>query len=211
MKPRFGKPYLYATWLSPLLAGSASCQAAVWTKAHFFYDKRRSDFDFTAWRIAHTAMLEKRAAELRADGWTVTTEDQNAFKLNGKVAILSGKPDLVSRLGDDVLISDLKSGQRRDSDVVQVLLYLFALPLVLTQLRSQRLAGEVVYVDGTVPVTMDLLTADVRARILAVIDTVAGETSPPKVPAFRECSFCDLAACQERIKVDPAMVETTAF
>src|SRR3977135_4475098 len=118
--PRAGKPYCWVSWVRKVLAGEGQCQYQPWLKAHFRYDKRLdTNFNLAAWTRDHTVLVEARATELRADGWTVTLEAENAFKLHGNTAILSGQPDLIAVRDDAALVVDGKTGQQRHSDFWQ--------------------------------------------------------------------------------------------
>lgn len=195
--------YIWVTWLTSLLAGDASCWHQPWLKSHFKITKLdRGGFDLAGWKVQHTEMVEKRTAELLEAGWAVTLEDQNFFTLAGRVAKLAGKPDIVAIRGDEALIVDCKSGQRRASDIQQVLVYMFALPLASERFQTLRLAGEVQYPDGSIPIRPEQFTDELKARIIAAITKIGSSTVPPTTPSARECAFCDIS------KVDcPARIE----
>src|SRR5438094_6799676 len=115
--PRTGKPFVYTTWLTPLLAGEMQCQYAAWFRAHYQYAKRPdTTFNLAAWNAEHTKLLDRRRRELEADGWKVTLENVNAFRLNGATAILAGKPDLIASRNNSWLVVDTKTGQQRNKD-----------------------------------------------------------------------------------------------
>lgn len=136
------KPYVHVTWASKLLSGENSCEWAAWQKAHFGAPKRnRSDLD--GWIIKHTALLQKTRERFEKEGLRVFTEDQNKFVLNGSTAVLGGKPDLVIT-GDENFICDIKTGQPKTSDRMQVMVYMYALSRAPTrfngiQYRAKRL------------------------------------------------------------------------
>lgn len=206
--------YIWVTWLTALLAGDASCWYSAWIRAHFKIDSvRRGDFDLASWKVTHTEMVEARSAALTADGWTVTLEDQNFFTLRGRTAKLAGKPDIVAIKGDDALCVDCKSGQRRASDIQQVLLYMFALPLASDRFKDKRLSGEVQYRDGSIPIQPEQFTDELRARIIQTITKVGASTVPTTTPSARECAFCDVgkADCPSRIETTPAEAVVSEF
>ena len=124
-------PYLWVTWLSKLLVGDFSCEWAAWFKAHYKnYERMPSDFDVTVWQMNHTALLNDVRDMLEAEGRRVFMESQNYFNLRGSSGtVLGGKPDLVA-VDDDgrAEIIDIKTGQPRASDNVQVMIYMYALP-----------------------------------------------------------------------------------
>ena len=140
-------PYLWVTWLSKLLVGDFSCEWAAWFKAHYKnYERMPSDFDVTVWQMNHTALLNDVRDRLEAEGRRVFMESQNYFNLRGSSGtVLGGKPDLVA-VDDDgrAEIIDIKTGQPRASDNVQVMIYMYALPHI-PQFRGMEFDGLLVY------------------------------------------------------------------
>ena len=55
--------------------------------------------------------VERAAPAVGSRGYTVSTEGQNSFNLRGRSAVLAGKPDLVARRGDEVVVVDAKTGK----------------------------------------------------------------------------------------------------
>ncbi len=206
--------YLWPTWITSLLAGEAQCWYAPWMKAHFKLNLLdRGGFDLAAWKVQHAEMVDQRAGELRAEGYTVTLEDQNAFHLQGRAAKLGGKPDIIGVRGERGLIVDCKGGKRRDSDVQQVLIYLFAAPLAHPHLQKVALDGEVRYRDGAVAIRAEQFTPELRQRIVEAITKVGSAMVPPAAPSARECRFCDIAKtdCPARIETAAEDVQVEAF
>lgn len=195
-------PWVYVTWVTGLIAGDKQCAFAPWLQAHFKIEKLARGFDLSAWKVEHSAMVEARVRALVADGWTVFVEDQNDFKLRGQAATLSGKCDIVAVRGDDALVEDCKSGQQRDSDFVQVLIYMIALPLFHAAVKGKRLVGAVQYKKHRREVQPEELTPALRQRILDTIKRMGDRTPPAAVPSSGECRFCDVskADCAQRIE-----------
>lgn len=203
---RPGKPYIWATWLAKLLGGQ-QCVWSAWFKAHYKYDKYEEEAaDLVKWNQDHTKLMSGRRRELEADGWTVTVEDQNAFRLNGASAVVAGKPDLVAVKGDRAIVVDGKTGRERDSDVWQVLLYLFAIPKSRPDLPN-NIEGEVHYKSGDITLTRQELDDQRIADLVALIKTVGGDTPPPKVPSRDECKRCNIGIqdCPQRVTADRGM------
>jgi hypothetical protein len=209
---RNGKPYIYVTWLAKLLGGH-ECTWSAWFKAHYKYDKYETYAqDLQAWNRDHSDLMQKRRAELEREGFTVTVEEANAFKLEGQVAVVAGKPDLIAHKPGLVLLVDGKTGRERESDIWQVLLYLFALPKTRPQLTEGAVVeGEVQYKRGgtRISVTPGELDEPRKARLLALIGEVAGAQAPPRRPSAHECRVCNIgpADCPQRIR--PAREQTT--
>jgi hypothetical protein len=195
-EPRRGKPYVYVTWLSALLAGSDRCWWRTWYQAIHKYAKLPEDPERAAflaeWTKTHDAMTETRAAGLRAEGWAIKVEDEAAFKIRGAGGDLAGKPDIVAMKGNDVLVIDCKSGRRRLSDHEQVRIYIFALRL----LGRGAVRGEVQYRDGREAVSYE--TAD-GERVAAAMRAVTNpEQTFKPAPSAYECGRCQIAACTAR-------------
>lgn len=203
---RTGKPYIWVTWLAKLLGGDL-CVWSAWFKAHYRYDKfEEQALDLAQWNREHTELMRERKLELEEAGYTVTTEAQNEFKIEGKVAVFAGKPDLVASMkenGGFTYVIDGKTGQRRDSDWWQVLIYLFALPKSRKDLIVGTLEGEIQYRRGDVrvPVYPADLTPERYHRLITLIETIGSATPPEKVPSRGECQRCNIGStdCPQRV------------
>lgn len=202
---RYGKPYIYVTWIAKLLGGQR-CLWSAWFKAHFKYEKyEEQGFDLAKWNRDHDRLMAKRRRALELDGWTVTVEEANAFKLEGASAVVAGKPDLIAVKGDRVLLVDGKTGRERESDVWQVLIYLYALPKRRPDLAALQIEGEVHYRDGDITLTPDELTNGGRLDpIVDLIKVISSDTPPAKVPSRDECKRCNIGKkdCPQRISQD---------
>lgn len=210
---RFGKPYIFVTHLAKLLGGRR-CVWASWFAAHYRYEKHEEQaLDLVQWNREHNALMDRRRRELEREGFTVTAEDQNAFKLEGASAILAGKPDLVATKPGVTLVVDGKTGRERESDIWQVLLYLFALPKQKPELKV-GLEGEVQYKRGArITVMPEELTPERMGRITDLIAVVAGPNAPAKAPSAYECKTCNIGPkdCPQRIRADVGTVAVGEF
>lgn len=201
--PRGSKPYIWVTWLSGLLGGK-SCLWSAWFKAHFKYQKFEMEASqLVEWNRDHNRLMRARRQELEEAGWTVSVENQNEFKLEGAIAIVAGKPDLIATMPGHVLIVDGKTGRERDSDLWQVLLYLFAFPKCRPDVVG-ALEGEVHYKQGDkrITVTPSELTTDRLDDLVTMIKIVGGSTPPAKAPSRDECKRCNIGVgdCPERFQ-----------
>lgn len=203
MKPTGKKPYFTAKALAGILSGDNQCQAALWVKSRFWAKRLPSTFDFVTWEATHNAMVAKRKGELEALGYTVTIENANKFELEGATARVTGKPDIISIKGDDVLIPDCKSGSQRSTDFWQVLVYLACVPIARKDLAGKRISGELVYEHGVIEIPPEELTDERRAAIFAKVRELAREQPFPYTPSPSECGFCDLAECTARMQPVP--------
>ena len=66
-------------------------------------------------------------------------EGQNSFQLHGRSATLAGKPDLITQRDGQAVIVDVKTGQESASHVVQVMIYLYGIPIALERYRTLKL------------------------------------------------------------------------
>lgn len=209
-------PYIWPTWISGLLSGDKDCEYAAWYRAHYQdYNKRSDGFDFAKWKEDHTALLKQDRAQMTKEGFKVFTEGQNAFTWKGKQANIGGKPDTVSiRSTTDHRVHEYKTGKTRDSDMMQVKIYLCALPRTLDRHVGRTLEGEVVY--GTRNETGQMVVRErlevpshsvdlaFKDRLVQLVGRVASPHQARPVPSEGECRFCDLANCEYRWKLDPA-------
>lgn len=196
-------PYVWVTSITGHLGSEKLCLYAPWLRAHFRYDAiNDGHFNRATWTADHGAMVQARAAELRADGWAVRLEGENQFRLVGQTGtILGGKPDIVAIRGDEALVDDCKTGKQRHGDYFQVLLYLYALPKCFGDLKGKRLSGGVVYKTQRVPVQPEELNAVRREQIFGLLRSVGGDTPQAARPSAEECGRCDIgpADCPQRI------------
>lgn len=211
---RNGKPYIWATWLAKLLGGH-QCVWSAWFKAHYRYEKHEEQAaDLAEWNREHTAMMVRRRRELEREGFTVQFEDENSFKIEGETAVVAGKPDIVALKPGLALVVDGKTGRERDSDIWQVLIYLFALPKAFKDLAGRVLEGEVQYKrdDQRVTVTPEELTPERLSQVVALIKTIGSDTPPAKAPSAHECLRCNIgpADCPQRVR-QPEMAAATEF
>lgn len=209
---RHGKAYIYVTWLAKLLGGQQQCLWSAWFKAHFKYEKfEEQALDLVKWNRDHNRLMALRRRQLEADGWTVTTEEQNAFTLEGETALVAGKPDLIATKPGHVLVVDGKTGRERDSDIWQVLLYLFALPK--SRAVAGALVGEVHYRTTDITVTPAELTSARLNDVVRLIKVIASGTAPPKTPSPDECKRCNIGIgdCPERMRANRRTVAVSEF
>lgn len=213
---RFGKPYIWTTWLVKQVSGAEICRYSAWFKAHFKYDKfEEMAGDLVQWNKDHNRLMAARQQQLERDGWAVEVEAQNAFKLEGTTAVVAGKPDLVARKGNEVRIIDGKTGRERDSDIAQVLFYLYALPKVKPDLAGKLVTGEVEYSKGrdVLTVTSDDVTEDRIEEFVGMIAVIAGDHPPAKAPSREECKRCSIGPtdCPQRVMQDQNVAQVGAF
>ena len=179
-------PYIWATWLARLLAGENACEWAGWFRAHYQdWIKPPSDFNSTQWMLDHTALVNQERERCEKLGYSVYTEAQNAFRLRGASATLSGKPDLIAFKGSDAVIIDAKTGKPSPSHSAQVLTYMYAVPRSLERYRGVEFKGHVIYPDGNVQIPASGLDERFIQNLTSLIRRLASETPAPGYPAPR--------------------------
>ena len=186
-------PYIWATWLPKLLTGENSCEWANWFKAHHQnWEPPPSDFDQTKWLLDHTALLNERITNWTVEGHDVDTEAQNRFELHGRTAALAGRPHIIARRDDDAVIVDAKTRQASSSHVVQVVIYLYAIPRALERYRGVQLRGQVTYRDHTVRISAEAVDDQFTRNLGALIRRISSEEPARRVPNTQECRFSEL-------------------
>lgn len=208
MKQKRKKPYVWVTWLTKLVTGEQQCEYAAWLKAHYKLDKAPSNFNSRKWNIEHTSLMHTRRDELESKGYVVKLEDQNNFKVsfpNG--AILSGKADIVGLVFDhDAIIGgivdDCKTGKPKDSDQVQVMLYIMFLPICIEAYAGVKFRGHVVYGDHNVPIEWVEIDSNFQELIGKLVTRIIAKEPCRKVPSYNECRWCDVlkADCPEKVE-----------
>jgi len=199
-------PYIWAKWLTGILAAENHCEWSLWFRAHYKYDKIEAEgeeaFDLAAWNAQHGAMVRDKFATLKAAGYVVYVENQNKFFLDGKSATLSGVPDIVAVKDGEALVVDCKTGKQRQSHILQVLVYMYVLPIVHQACKGKTMTGLVQYTDSEVPIAATDLTDGMRKLIRTTIERAGGTEPTPKVPSLGECRWCDITKedCPERVE-----------
>jgi len=209
MKEPRTDPYIWVTWLTKLMSGENQCVWASWFRSHFKYDKLPSDFDLAKWTAEHNQMLQGRVEYYKENGHTVYTEDQNKFKLVGKQGeILAGKADIVAIGNGDTIVEDCKTGQPRNSDHMQVLIYMLVLPFSVNHCRDRILNGVVRYSKDEVKIPDEKIDQTLKDLLRDKIHVVGGVDEPPQIPSYAECRFCDISKeyCAKRIEQAPKAV-----
>jgi len=206
MKTERPNPFIWVTWLTKLMAGENQCEWASWFRSHYKWDKLPGDFDLAQWTAEHNQLLQKRRNQLESEGFTVYTEDQNSFKIEGKTGIeVSGKADIVAIKENEAYIEDCKTGTPKNSDHMQVLIYMLTLPIATTHCKGKKLEGRIIYKDSIVDVPLSKINDQSKELFKKTVLSVGGSEPLRKVPSWGECRFCDIskADCPERIDTEP--------
>ena len=200
-------PYLWPTWLTPLLAGESACEWRAWF--HTQHEGRSwvklqdgNDFNLTVWRIRHTELLRQRTERYESLGYSVTVEGENDFMLQLEGVTISGKPDLVAWKDGDVIIEDAKTGRARTSHHVQVMTYMLLLPLADPRFADVPIRGVVSYPDRSVDIPVDAVNEDFERILRSQVSRLAASAPARKAPSASECRFCLISSqyCPERVE-----------
>lgn len=194
------EPYVWVSWITKLLAGESSCLWSAWFRAHFQPAKAANGFDTAAWMMEHAALLRKTATEHEEEGYKVHTEGQNLFALKGKAGTLAGKPDMVAVESVEGWVVDAKTGLPKASDRMQVMLYMWAMPLTIPAFKDVRFHGKVVYKCGHSVIAPEEIDDTFIKRVSDLMKIICGEAEPRKAPSYAECLYCPITAedCAER-------------
>ncbi len=198
------RPYLWVTWLSRLMAGDTNCEWATWFRTyHKDYDRVPSDFNLAAWRVSHTRLVRETRRRVEGDGKVVLQESQAEFWYESPGGIrLSGSPDLVVIDSDSAIIYDCRTGKHRDADAVQVMIYMYCLPLSHPELAGKKLSGAVVYRQHQVDIPASAINDRWIGDFEFFLDSLESPDPPPTVPSGSECAYCDIAKseCSDRVE-----------
>ncbi len=199
-------PYVWVTWMSRLMAGEVQCEWSTWFRSHYQYDRRPSDFNLAKWTADHAEMVREQATGLRAKGYHVMLEGQNAFKMLGRNEVtLAGKPDIVAERDGTVHVIECKTGSPRVSDHMQVLIYMLVLPYVRPIWKLAPLHGRLQYRYDQAELPPEAIDEPFRTRFRQLMAEVGGVTPLLRVPSYAECQFCDITRrdCPDRVDTPP--------
>lgn len=208
-------PSVWITWLAKMMADELQCHWAVWFRSHCTYEKLPSNFDSASWIARHRTLLDERVASLEREGCSVSVEGENWFEVPGRqyAITVAGKPDIIAVQGDRAWVEDCKTGKPKNSDLYQVLLYMLLVPVGVERCRGMTLEGRLVYSDSVIDISVSQVNEEFRVQLKGAIRalnrqanaTINSSEHPRKVPAFRECRYCDIPhhCCSERIDTRP--------
>jgi predicted RecB family nuclease len=188
-------PFLWVTWLSKVMAGEQACYWSSWFKAHYQdYTKLAGSGDLALWNIQHTKLLAEERAAYHSRSTSIRIESQNAFKYSHRAGVtISGRPDLIVMDGTELTIIDCKTGKRRMSDQVQVMIYIHLIPFCFPELAQYRIAGRLVYNDGTIDIAANQINDRFIAAFDYFVELLAAPARPSSAPSANECRFCDIS------------------
>lgn len=200
--------YVWVTWLSKLMAGEANCQWSAWFRSHYTgYTKAPGDFQLATWTVEHTQLLDELTKERSALGETIYKESQNDFRATRPSGLaIAGRPDLISVEPDSghCIVYDTKTGSPRQSDIIQVALYMMLLPYATPLYKGKKLDGCVVYKTNRSPVPHQIIDDKFQKNVTYFLNILESSTPPEKLPTHVGCRFCDITSedCPERVSLE---------
>jgi len=207
---RAGLPSFWSTTIAKVLAGDMPCLLSPWHRGHYNWPKRPQAPSMALWKAKHTDLLQQTHAAYRAEGWRCQLE--SFFKVEGGTAVVSGKADLICQQKDKrPLIVDVKTGDPRESDVIQVLLEMVMIPLAWGS-PSMQFAGRVIYAPPLPAVDLTPAQAtEMAPRIFAMLKKLGTMPQPEPSPGEHTCQFCEIpdGDCDARWKANGAPVATS--
>lgn len=190
-------PYMWVTWLSKIMSGQTACQWQGWFQTHNQLTERHpQSFDLTGWKINHTRMLTEFVKKMTARGLEPLVEFPFTLAVGG--ATLGGKVDCVVVEDSTARVYDCKTGTPRDSDQVQVMIYMHALSQI-SEFEKIPIEGIVLYKDHE-DVEIPKLPDSFVSNFDFFVSLLSAETPAIKVPGH-DCRFCSIAKsdCPERV------------
>jgi hypothetical protein len=203
-KPRDGL-YVWVTWLSKLMSGEVQCHWGAWFKTHYTgYKKEPIDAQLASWTVEHNQYLAELINERKALGEVTYKEDQNRFRVSRTSGlVIAGKPDLITynKTTGQYTVYDVKTGNQRQSDIIQVMLYCYCLPYASPIYKGKMLDGCVVYKTDRVEVLSKMVDDAFTKNAVYFLNIVESPNAPDKCPSSAECEYCDLSKddCPEKI------------
>jgi len=197
--------YVWVTWLSRLMAGETTCHWSSWFKAHHTdYNRAPGDFQLASWTAEHTRLLDEVAKEQEKLGATVYREGQNKFLAKRPSGLsVAGTPDLISMdtQTGHCTVFDIKTGNPRQSDIIQVALYMMFLPYATGLYKGKKLDGCVVYKTGRSEVPHHIIDDKFKQNVTYFLNILESIAPPSKFPSHTGCSWCDLTIedCPEKV------------
>lgn len=198
-------PSFWVTKIAKALSGDQPCQLSTWLSGRP-YEKRPDEnaANLATWKTNHTVQLNDAVARYKDQGWKCDVE--RFFKVTGSTAIISGKVDLVAQQPEKrPLIIDVKSGQPRDTDIIQVAIEMILIPLAWNV--TMTFDGLVIYSTHEVPVT-PTHAADLKPKLFSLLKHLGLARRPDAAPSESACKFCPVGAsdCSERFNGSGSIV-----
>ena len=190
------RPFIWVTWLSKFLSGENLCKWSVWYRIFHYKEGSKEDFDNIHAIMKHADFRNQIQQRYIENGFEVLPEYEVC--VSGKIAALKGKIDLIAIKDGKCFVIETKTGKIRDSDKIQLLIYIWALTKSDKRFQGANLEGLLIYESCEIEVS----ALEVNEEFLKIFskftfDIVNGEPDR-KFPSPRECRWCKVSNCDER-------------
>lgn len=202
MADRRPKPYLYATWMSKIMSDSFHCNWSVWFRTHHYYEKL--EFDMTKKLAKHNELRRRTEEDLVAQGFSVRHEPW--WKIEGQRMDFGGRCDMIGIRDDGSgrgVICELKGGRKYDSDRIQLMLYMWALPKSSNEFKGVSFDGLLVYENDIVTVPAVEIDEDFHNLVKRYTIEILDKEPSARHPSYFGCQYCNIKECEERISEKP--------
>jgi hypothetical protein len=190
------QPFIYLTWLKNYLIGDDLCRWSIWHRIYYQYEQAKSDFDNVKYNIEHAAWVDELRKRYINEGYEVIPEVP--VYIRGRIAQLKGRVDLVALREDGNLIIEAKTGTPRQSDKVQIMLYIWALPKTQTRFQGGTFDGVLAYKSHEIEVSALEIDERFLMHFTQFTKDILSAEPDRKYPSPRECKWCRIADCDER-------------
>ncbi len=182
-------PFIWVTWLAKAMAGEYGCLYGIWFQVHNqLTEKRPSDFDLIKYQMDHSRLLTELTLELADREVAPLREIGLACEFPECGATLKGKVDCALIGPTAAELYDCKTGKEKQSDLIQVLLYMYMLGRMPAH-SARVISGAVVYADHRLPVPH--LPEGFEENVRYFVEKLSDPTPLPKSPG-EDCRFCNL-------------------
>ena len=197
MAEKRDSPYIWVTWLAKIMSGDITCQWQGWFLTQNKLTKKQpNNFDLADWKINHTKMLTELKEKLIKDKYMPILEKPIKYNIPNSDAVICGKPDCVIENKDTVIVYDCKTGKERDSDQVQIKLYMYLLSK--GEFSEKKIKGVVLYKDKEIEIKD--LPENFEENFNFFVERLISAEPSTKNPGG-DCRFCDIIKddCPERV------------
>lgn len=184
--------------LCKVMLGEEPCLWKIW------YEIRHKDEKPTEtspalirWKMEHTSMLNKLSNDLRTKGGRLLAEEW--VKLDVEGGRIIGRVDLINET-DIITIYDCKVGKERESDHLQMWLYLYML-INDPRYRGNELRGVLKYKGKDVEYDTSDIPENLPGYVEEYTRILLDDGQEPSKSPGNSCRFCWIE-CDERVTTD---------
>jgi hypothetical protein len=159
--------------------------------------------------VEHNQYLAELINERKALGEVIYKEDQNRFRVRRTSGlVIAGKPDLIAynKATEQYTVYDAKTGNQKQSDIIQVMLYCYCLPYASPIYKGKKLDGCVVYKTDRVEVPSEMIDDAFTKKAVYFLNIIESSDAPDRCPSSVECEYCDISSddCPEKMSSSEA-------